>query len=317
MPQTVGFFKMHRELFYKFSTDPKLNNNLFNVFTYLLCNTVWDDFGDLKRGQVKTRTKDIQEWMPHVKLTRIKHLMCILVEKGFIRRVKMAKNELDFSIYEICHYDSFSDQGCQKEVRQHLDSGSTALRQHKIDNASESLLNNRAELTQLDSGSTALRQHLDSDECSYYRRKELKEEKEEKGERATRTRHVKKSEKAIGKSVPVINAFVESYRNRYGQDPIINAAVRSQACKLVDSVGAERAIMIVETYLNSRDPFYLKKAHPFGLCLSDANKLNIEASRTVPFIEKPIQPTMSSSGLDSLNSYLDEMGVANIDEIPF
>ena len=308
---------MHRELFYKFSTDPKLNNNLFNVFTYLLCNAAWNDFDELKRGQVKTRTKDIQEWMPHVKLTRIKHLICILVEKGFIRRVKMAKNELDFSIYEICHYDSFSDQVYQKEVRQHLDSGSTAVRQHEIDNTSVSLLNNRAELTQLDSGSTAVRQHLDSDECSYYRRKELKEEKEEKGKRATRTRHVNKSEKAIGKSVPVINAFVESYRNRYGQDPIINAAVRSQACKLVDSVGAERAIMIVETYLNSRDLFYLKKAHPFGLCLSDANKLNIEASRTVPFIEKPIQPTTRGSGLDSLNSYLDEMGVSQINEIPF
>ena len=180
MPQTVGFFKMHRELFSKFSTDPKLNNNLFNVFTYLLCNAAWNDFDELKRGQVKTRTKDIQEWMPYVNYARIKKLINILVDGGYIAKSKVSHIDREGFIYEICHYDTFSGETSQKGVNPDRTPTEPRLNPDSFDKPSELLNNNHVNLTHCAPTEPRLNPDRTPEGCSYYIEERIKEEKEEK-----------------------------------------------------------------------------------------------------------------------------------------
>jgi hypothetical protein len=86
----------------------------------------------------------------------------------------------------------------------------------------------------------------------------------------------KKKDVSPSKSEPVINAYKEAYFERYTVYPLIDVVVRSQACKIVDRVGAYNAPKLVTFYLSHDDQYYLKKAHTLGICLSDCEKLNTE-----------------------------------------
>lgn len=120
-----------------------------------------------------------------------------------------------------------------------------------------------------------------------------------------------------GKSIEVVNAYKIAYKSRYLVDPIINAATRSQACKLVDSVGKEVAPVLAQFYLTHNAQWYVRNLHKFGLLLSDAEKLHTEMQKgeymTDTLARKADKQSHEQSIMDSVQQKIDS-GFFNFDE---
>ena len=87
---------------------------------------------------------------------------------------------------------------------------------------------------------------------------------------------------AISKSGPVWDAYSSAYEARYGTPAVRNAKVNRQLCQLVDRVGAETAPAVAAAYVAHNDPWYVRKGHPVGTLLHDAEKLHTEWARGRP-----------------------------------
>lgn len=74
----------------------------------------------------------------------------------------------------------------------------------------------------------------------------------------------------------VWDAYREAYRSRYGEDPVRNAQVNSQIKQFVSRVPAGEAPEIARFYLSHNESYYVKRMHPVGLMLQDAEKLRTE-----------------------------------------
>lgn len=83
-----------------------------------------------------------------------------------------------------------------------------------------------------------------------------------------------------GKTKPSGSAVWDSYKRaylmRHGVEPIRNAKSNSQCTQLVNQLGADLAVSLVEYYVFRNDAFYVSASHPIGLCLSNAQKLVTE-----------------------------------------
>lgn len=190
MSQSVGWIKLHRNLRNSFSDDKKLNIELWMLYVFLAEQATWDSFDDLGRGQIKIKASEIQrEIFPNMYLKRVRHLISILRENGYIKTTQASHDNKQGLLIEVCQYDSFSGEKHEKRVRQSLDSGSTVVRQSILDNIAESFDNNHVELTGLDSTWTVPGQSWNSPGCSYYIEERNKEEKEEKEEFNLETPH--------------------------------------------------------------------------------------------------------------------------------
>jgi hypothetical protein len=301
MSQNIGWIKLHRNLRNSFSKDKKLNIELWILYVFLAEQSAWDDYGELKRGQIKIKAVDIQnEIFPNMYLKRIRHLIAVLRKLGHIKTNAADHDNKDGLIYEVCQYDTFSGELPQKQVRQCLDSSSTVLRQFTLDNEAESLTKNHVELTGLDSAWTVLGQHWESPMCSYYIEERIKEEKEVKeefkegkfssGDETPKVSNslsiIKNEPKKLRKNThekdkvnaqPVIEAYHEAYLKRYGVKPIINGMTIKHAKQLIERLeGIDKSIAIVRFYLTHNNSFYLKNAHAFKFCLNDCEKLHTE-----------------------------------------
>ena len=80
----------------------------------------------------------------------------------------------------------------------------------------------------------------------------------------------------VGKGVMTWEHYQDSYRRRYGTDPVRNQTVNSQLARLVDRLGAEDAPQVAAFFLSHNDPFYVRKRHPVGLLLQDAESLRTQ-----------------------------------------
>lgn len=79
MTNPIGWVKLHRNLRNSFSSDRKLNIELWMLYVFLAEQAAWDDYGELKRGQIKIKAVDIQnEIFPNMYLKRIRHLIAVL-----------------------------------------------------------------------------------------------------------------------------------------------------------------------------------------------------------------------------------------------
>ncbi len=67
----------------------------------------------------------------------------------------------------------------------------------------------------------------------------------------------------------VWESYKNSWREKYGSDPIRNATVNSQISSLAKRLGPD-SIEVVRFFLSLDDPFIKKQMHPIGLCLSNA-----------------------------------------------
>lgn len=66
-----------------------------------------------------------------------------------------------------------------------------------------------------------------------------------------------------------------AYFERYGTEPVRNATVNTQIVRLADRLGDE-APAVVRFYLGHSTAFYVRCAHPIGLCLKDAEGLRTQ-----------------------------------------
>lgn len=80
----------------------------------------------------------------------------------------------------------------------------------------------------------------------------------------------------VGKGVMTWEQYRAAYRGRYGADPVRNQTINSQIARLVDRLGAEDAPEVAAFYLSHNDPFYVRKRHPVGLLLQDAESLRTQ-----------------------------------------
>lgn len=71
-------------------------------------------------------------------------------------------------------------------------------------------------------------------------------------------------------------AYSVSYLQRYGTKPVRNATVNGQLAHLVGRLGAEEAPRVAAFFLTHNNAYYVKKGHPIGLLLQDAEKLRTE-----------------------------------------
>ena len=70
----------------------------------------------------------------------------------------------------------------------------------------------------------------------------------------------------------VWESYAAAYRNRYKTDPARNATVNGQISKLAERLGKD-AIEVIEFYVFHNESFYVRKMHPVGMCLQDAEGL--------------------------------------------
>jgi len=311
MTNQIGWVKLHRNLRNSFSNDRKLNIELWMLYVFLAEQAAWDDFGDLKRGQIKIKAVDIQnEIFPNMYLKRIRHLIGVLRSLGHIKTSAADTDNKEGLIYEVCQYDTFSGELPQKQVRQSLDSASTVVRQSQTDNDTESLQNNHDNLTGLDSAWTVLGQHWEGTVCSYYieeRNKEEKEVKEEfkgrqissgdetpkvsnslmlindepkKPKKKSAMKNVSGNEKPVINHNPVIEAYTQAYFERYSVEPLITPRVCKEAKNLIINLKTtDEAIKLVRFYLTHNKMFYLNNAHAFRYLLMDCEKLHTECTK--------------------------------------
>lgn len=70
-------------------------------------------------------------------------------------------------------------------------------------------------------------------------------------------------------------SYAKAYEARWGVTPVRNATVNAQIATLASRLGGE-APDVLTFYVGHKDGFYVKKAHPVGLCLKDAESLRTQ-----------------------------------------
>ncbi len=73
-------------------------------------------------------------------------------------------------------------------------------------------------------------------------------------------------------------SYSNAYQKRWQQNPVRNARVNAQISQIANLLGKE-APEVIEFYVWHNDSFYVKKAHPIGLCLKDAEALRTQWAR--------------------------------------
>lgn len=88
---------------------------------------------------------------------------------------------------------------------------------------------------------------------------------------------VDKPKKGEAKSTKVVEAYSQAYANAYnGVRPVRNAKLNSIACRIIDAVGEDVAIQVVQFYLTHRGSWYVQKKHELEYCLKDVQGLRTE-----------------------------------------
>jgi hypothetical protein len=74
-------------------------------------------------------------------------------------------------------------------------------------------------------------------------------------------------------------AYRAAYAERYDVEPVRNARVNGQLAQLVARVGAKDAPGVARFFVEVSEPFYVRRGHPVGLLLRDAESLHMQWRR--------------------------------------
>jgi len=85
--------------------------------------------------------------------------------------------------------------------------------------------------------------------------------------------------------------------------------VNSQIKQLVQRLGVEDAIRVVEFYLSHNDSLYLKTSHNIGLCLQNAENLFSEMKRGVQITQSKINSYNKQSQYQDLIDDINKNGI--------
>lgn len=99
----------------------------------------------------------------------------------------------------------------------------------------------------------------------------------EKSPRAASRRRAAETSPEVRETRALVwDAYATAYQARYGVPPVRNAKVNSQIGRFVSSVDSGEAPEIAAFFVGHNDSFYVKRGHPVGLLLADAEKLRTE-----------------------------------------
>ena len=83
----------------------------------------------------------------------------------------------------------------------------------------------------------------------------------------------KKTEAPVKNSQLVKKAYFDSFKNKYGTDPVWSVKENVAANRLITSVGLDLAVKLAEYYPNYIDPWHVKLRHSFGQLESNAHQV--------------------------------------------
>jgi hypothetical protein len=300
-----GYFINNRFKMGFLSNDPVMDKKIKMVYSVLLEEASYKN--DETNGIVNsTSIKYVYDVFGAMTMSRY---LKILVEKGLIEILSKAANQYHGSCIKIIHYQKSQSLKnyleCYSNVKPELNQCYTNVTPELQLSNENNLDNNQIKNTHVtpmlyqcytDSSTNVI-----APACSYIeeqnnRSNRIKNTVDETEQLPTDSNFydpdslaiapskpvkIAKSKKVIpeGKSVETVNAYKLAYKSKYGVDPIINAATRGQACKLVDAVGKEVAPMLAQFYLTHNAQWYVRNLHKFGLLLSDAEKLHTEMQK--------------------------------------
>jgi hypothetical protein len=113
--------------------------------------------------------------------------------------------------------------------------------------------------------------------------------------------------------VLVWNAYRESFKARYGVEPVRNAKVNGQCSQIHKRLGAD-AVEVVKFYLSHNDGYYLRNQHPLGGLLTGAEGLHAQWQRGTPVTAAQVRQVEKTIGMDEWLQQLEaeEMGKAEL-----
>jgi hypothetical protein len=339
-----GYYIVNRFIDKFFSEETLLNDKLEIVYCFLIRKASFKN--DDTNGIVCCSSiKSLYSIFGHKGMSRY---LDRLKEKGLIDILRISKNQYDYGSIKIIHYKESQQLNkygvCPSES---IALCHTNVQAHATVESKLTYRNNKENNNKKNSDVTAKtkqRQHdILSDDaapaCSYIeeqnnRSNRIKNTVDETEQLPTDSNFydldslaiapskpvkIAKSKKIVpeGKSVEVVNAYKLAYKSKYGVDPIINAATRGQACKLVDAVGKEVAPMLAQFYLTHNAQWYVRNLHKFGLLLSDAEKLHTEMQKgeymTESMARKADKQSHEQSMMNEVQRKIDS-GYFNFDE---
>ncbi|OQW32890.1 MAG: hypothetical protein A4E19_05935 [Nitrospira sp. SG-bin1] len=80
----------------------------------------------------------------------------------------------------------------------------------------------------------------------------------------------------LAKSAATWEGYRKGYYKRYGIDPVRDARMNVDLCRLVDCLGSEEAPAVAEFYVSLEKPLYLQAGHPTTLLLRDYQVLRTQ-----------------------------------------
>lgn len=114
------------------------------------------------------------------------------------------------------------------------------------------------------------------------------------------------ADESLTPSQQVWNVYAESYKERYGVEPARNVQVNSQIKAFVSKGPEEDAHHIARFYVWHNDRFYVQKAHPVGLMVSDYQKLRTEwATGKKATLETGKQAELRDSNVEVMRRFIE------------
>jgi len=95
--------------------------------------------------------------------------------------------------------------------------------------------------------------------------------------------------KLVAKSVR--ENYISAYQNRYGVKPTWAAKENSLALKLIERIGQQESLELSQKYLTYQDPWHCQQKHPFGLLVSQLDKIRVELNNPLRMLDSQIAKT--------------------------
>lgn len=100
-------------------------------------------------------------------------------------------------------------------------------------------------------------------------------------------------------------AYEQAMLARHGIQPKRNKTTNNQAKQLVERLGVDDAIAVVQFYVAHNNAYYVRNVHPFGICLKDAEALFGQMEKGETLTQRAAQKLETGSAtLSASKSYL-------------
>lgn len=112
--------------------------------------------------------------------------------------------------------------------------------------------------------------------------------------------------KSSGRTNEVWDAYNNAYFNRYGTNAVRNRRVNAQIADFIDRVGAKEAPHIAAFYVGHNERDYIKKSHPIGLLVINAEGLRTQwATGRTMTASRAAQIDSTATNADSINEAIE------------